>query len=185
MPSRRWALLSPGADRLQGVSAMLGKLFSGKDNIDIIEMEPQHCAAAALLHAERFSRPWTDGEFHALLAQKPVIGFVARQTGLFAARPIVGFVLAREVAGEAEILSVGVGSKFERLGIGWRLMQAAIRVIGQRGGETVFLEVDEGNAAAIALYRRLRFQKVAERKGYYSDERGHKSTALVMRLDLG
>lgn len=164
---------------------MLGKLFSDKDSIDIIDMEPQHCAAVAALHAERFSRPWTDGEFHALLAQKPVMGFVARRTGLFGAGAIVGFVLAREVAGEAEILSVAVSSKFGGMGIGWRLMQAAIRVIGQRGGESVFLEVDEGNIAAIALYRRLRFQQVAERKGYYSDEQGRKSTALVMRLDLG
>ena len=53
-----------------------------------------------------------------------------------------------------------------------------------RGAETMFLEVDEGNNAALGLYRKLGFRKVAERKGYYAAGDGQKSTALVMRLDL-
>ena len=48
----------------------------------------------------------------------------------------------------------------------------------------MFLEVDEGNAAAQGLYRKLGFRVVAERKGYYALGNGQKSTALVMRLDL-
>ncbi len=43
----------------------------------------------------------------------------------------------------------------------------------------LFLEVDAANAAAIALYRGLGFERVAERKGYY---RGR--DALVMKTAL-
>ena len=92
--------------------------------------------------------------------------------------------MAREVAGEAEILTVAVSDKYPRQGLGWRLMLAALRQTRARGGETVFLEVDEGNQAAIGLYRKLGFNKVAERKGYFDNGQGNKSTALVMRLDL-
>ncbi len=164
---------------------MFTKLIAKKGEIDIAPMETADCAAASMIHGQRFARAWSDGEFHALLSQKTVLGFVAKRKSSLPGAALVGFVLAREVAGEAEILSIAVDSKWAGQGLGWRLMQTAIREIKQRGGETIFLEVDEGNDPAIALYKRLRFSKVSERKGYYTDAEGRKSTALVMRLDLG
>jgi len=55
--------------------------------------------AVSLLHREDFVRPWTDGEFAALLEQDTVFGYAARETGQ-GAKPPVGFVLARLAAGE-------------------------------------------------------------------------------------
>jgi ribosomal-protein-alanine N-acetyltransferase len=48
----------------------------------------------------------------------------------------------------------------------------------------MFLEVDDGNAAALGLYRKLGFEKVGERRGYYKDANGAVSTALVMKRVL-
>lgn len=62
-------------------------------------------------------------------------------------------MLAREVAGEAEILTVAVADKFARTGLGWRLMQSAVREAMMRGAETMFLEVDSNNASALGLYK--------------------------------
>ncbi len=163
---------------------MLGGIFRNRSAIEIYPMLPADCAEASLLHGERFARQWSDGEIHGLLGQKTVLGFVARQSNIAAGGPIAGFVLARVAAGEAEVLTVAVREKHARQGIGWRLMQAAIREIAVRDGETVFLEVDEGNEPAIGLYHRFRFQKVAERKAYYEHDDGRRSTALVMRLDI-
>jgi len=95
-----------------------------------------------------------------------------------------GFVLARQVAGEAEILTIAVQTKVARAGLGWRLMQAAMREAKLRGGESIFLEVDDGNAAALGLYGKLGFEKVGERRGYYKDAKGAVSTALVMKRVL-
>jgi ribosomal-protein-alanine N-acetyltransferase len=62
-------------------------------------------------------------------------------------------------------------------------MQAVLREARMRGAEEIFLEVDEGNLAALRLYEKLGFAKVGERKAYY-EQAGRRSTALVMRRDL-
>jgi ribosomal-protein-alanine N-acetyltransferase len=136
----------------------------------------------ASLHSARFRRAWSDDEIHALLVQEPVYGFVARRTN--AARALGGFVLARMAAGEAEILTVAVQLRHERKALGWRLMRAAIREAHDRGAEEMFLEVDETNVPALALYRTLGFEKVGERKAYYDGAAGSKTAAWVLRLDL-
>jgi len=163
---------------------MLEKFFSRKVEYEILPMEMAHCRAASVIHGERFSRGWSDGEFHELLGQDTVGGFVAFQSGLSAHDGVAGFVLSRAAAGEAEILSIGVTPKVARQGLGWRLMRAALADIVARGAATVFLEVDETNAAARALYAKLGFQKVAERPAYYAGPDGRKTAAHVLRLDL-
>lgn len=163
--------------------SLIENLFLRKPEFEVFPAGSSDCPDFSRLHARRFFRGWGAGEFHSLLTQENVFGFVARDVA-GAGSEIGGFVLAREVAGEAEILTIAVSDKFPRTGLGWRLMLSALREIRARGGETVFLEVDEGNAAAIGLYRKIGFQQVAERKGYYADGRGNRSTALVMRLDL-
>lgn len=158
--------------------------FTRRTEFDIFPLEEADLLAAAALHRQRFASPWSDGEIHALLVQDTVFGFVARQTnGSF--RPAFGgFVLSRAVAGEAEILTIGVEPRYARSGLGWRLMQAAMREALAKGSEALFLEVDETNQAAIGLYRKLGFNKVGERRAYYQDKAGQRTAALVMRLDL-
>lgn len=163
---------------------MLETYLTLKPQFEIIAMEPEDCAEVAALHQSRFSRPWNDGEFYSLLSQDTVFGFVARQTNALLKKQLPGFVLARHVAGEAEILTIAVNTKLGRTGLGWRLMQAAMREARGRGGETMFLEVDGGNEPALGLYRKLGFEKVGERRAYYVDDKGAKSTALVMRRVL-
>jgi len=163
---------------------MLEAYLTLKPQFEIVAMEPEDCVEVAALHGARFSKPWNDGEFHSLLSQDTVFGFVARQTNALLKKPLPGFVLARHVAGEAEILTIAVHPKLGRTGLGWRLMQAALREARGRGGETMFLEVDGGNEAALGLYRKLGFEKVGERRAYYVDDKGAKSTALVMRRVL-
>ncbi|HEV7246383.1 MAG TPA: GNAT family N-acetyltransferase [Shinella sp.] len=157
--------------------------FTRKPAFDIFPLETADAGLAAVLHRARFSQPWNDGEFHSLLSQEPVFGFLALKEGALG-RVAGGFVLVRATAGEAEILTIGVDQRFERAGLGWRLMQAALREAKMRGAEDIFLEVDEGNVAARGLYAKLGFAKVGERKAYYAAADGRRSTALVLRRDL-
>jgi [ribosomal protein S18]-alanine N-acetyltransferase len=133
------------------------------------------------LHTDGFHRPWNDGEFHSLLAQGPVFGFIARPVGN--AGTAAGFVLARLAANEAEILTLAVSKQERRSGIGRKLMDAVLRELHAQRAESLFLEVDEKNAAAIGLYRKLGFREVGRRPSYYQTAEG-RSSALVMRLDL-
>ena len=161
---------------------MLPSFLTRKPEYELVAMVSRDCADVSALHSARFPKAWGTGEFHSLLSQDPVFGFVARQTN---GKPaLCGFVLARHVADEAEILTIAVQPRLGRAGLGWRLMQAAMREAHRRGGESMFLEVDAGNVAAVGLYRKLGFDTVGERKAYYTDASGAKSTALVMRRDL-
>lgn len=161
------------------------RYFTAAPEFDVVAMEADDCAEVAALHAARFPAPWSDDEFASLFSQETVYGFVARQTNAWAGRPVAGFVLAREVAGEAEILTIAVAEKAGRSGLGWRLMRAAMGEAHLRGATEMFLEVDSANAPAIALYAKLGFAKVGERAAYYAGKDGARSTALVMRRDLG
>lgn len=139
--------------------------------------------ALAALHREDFIRPWTDGEFEQLLSQESVFGFAGLETGKGNAGP-VGFALARMAAGEAEILTIAVARSHRREGLGWQLMHAVLRELHSARAEALFLEVDETNQAAIALYKRLGFHQVGKRPRYYQNEDGSRTGALVMRRDL-
>ncbi len=159
--------------------------FRRQVEFDIAAMTSRDCQEAARLHATGFTRPWSDGEINTLMNKSTVFGFIARPEGGREAGAAMGFVLAQRAAGEAEILTIAVAPDGRRHGMGWRLMGAVIRHLRAEGADVLFLEVDETNAAAIALYRKLGFCEVARRDRYYGDRNAAKSAALVMRLDLG
>ena len=116
----------------------------------LVPLKAAHSAAAAALHVEGFSRPWSDGEFRSLLSQEKVFGFVALEEGRPKAPP-AGFIMARLAAGEAEILTVAVAKSVRRHGIGHRLVDETLRRLHAERAQSLFLEVDGGNAAAIKL----------------------------------
>ena len=145
-------------------------------------LEAPHSGAISELHREDFARPWNPEEFASLLGDAHVFGFIGRQVGHPEAPP-AGFVLARLAAGEAEILTLAVARAHRRQGLGWLLMDAALRQLHGERAETLFLEVDETNAPAVALYRRLGFAQVGLRANYYQGP-GGRANALVMRRDL-
>lgn len=140
-------------------------------------------AGLSEIHAEDFTRPWSEAEFQSLLAQQPVFGYAAWQAGNRRAGP-AGFVLARAAAGEGEILTIAVARGRRRLGLGRELMEAVLRELYARRAEALLLEVDETNMPALALYRRLGFREVGRRPAYYDRPDRRSTAALVMRRDL-
>lgn len=145
-------------------------------------LEPQDAHAISAIHQQDFARPWSAGEFSSLLGQEPVFGYVAREVGNRRAGA-AGFVLARLAAGEAEILTIAVSRSHRRLGLGRKLMEAVLRELHAQRAEALFLEVDETNASAIALYRRLGFREVARRPAYYEHPGSQRTAAIVMRRE--
>lgn len=136
--------------------------------------------ALARLHAEGFERGWSAGEFEQLLSDRSVLGLVCAG-GLGAP---AGFVLARIAADEAEILSIVVARSSRRQGVGAALLTHLLSSLAQHRVAALFLEVEEENAAAIALYRHFGFGEVGKRKSYYKRADGSSPAALVMRRSL-
>lgn len=159
----------------------LARVFFPHMEISVETLLIEDCLQLEDVHAQAFQHGWTAEDFHSLLAQGNVFGFVARIRG----KPhhVCGFVLARLVAGEAEILTIAVARENLRQGIGRALMDAALRHLHQERAETLFLEVDQNNIAAQTLYQRLHFEKVGERPAYYETATG-RSSAFILRRDL-
>jgi ribosomal-protein-alanine N-acetyltransferase len=136
---------------------------------------------AALHHQGGFARLWEPGECAALLADRAV---VAEGVFIGSASEPCGFVMSRLAADEAEILSIVVAGAKRRSGLGQTLLSAHLAQLAARGTARLFLEVEEGNVAAIRLYNRLGFETVGRREGYYPNPDGTRAAALVMRRDL-
>lgn len=145
-------------------------------------LEIEDCEALSALHEEGFARPWSDEEFESLLRQDTVFGFAVVEEGVPSGQPC-GFVLARHAAGEAEILTIVVPRKLRGRGLGHKLMDSVLRHLHAERVESLFLEVDETNTAALALYKRLGFQEVGCRPAYYANPGSPRTNALVMRRD--
>ncbi len=139
------------------------------------------------IHGACFNRGWTDGEFQSLLAQDVYNCVVARRPGKAGAPPS-GFVLTRQILDEAEIITIAVKPSARKKGIASALMREVVRRMEADRVKQLFLEVDQANHAAIALYKGLGFTVMDRRDGYYVGEHGVEdkaAAALVMRLDLG
>jgi ribosomal-protein-alanine N-acetyltransferase len=154
----------------------------------ILEAGSKDHRGIAGLHRRAFTRGWSQSEIAKLALQPNVTMLVARAVG-DPDGPVMGMNILRHTEDEAEILSIAVNPKGRRRGLGDALMREAIlRLRANRVG-ALFLEVDGSNDAAISLYRKLGFQAVGSRPGYYGggDEKSteQRSNALVMRMDLG
>jgi ribosomal-protein-alanine N-acetyltransferase len=78
---------------------------------------------------------------------------------------IAGFCSWRQIApGEWEILNLAVNPDLRRRGIA----SALLKTLCEHARGTIFLEVAEPNAAAVALYTSHGWEPVGIREGYYA-----------------
>jgi [ribosomal protein S18]-alanine N-acetyltransferase len=136
----------------------------------------------AEIHAISFDRPWGLMEIERLMAEETVLTHVAIG-GRDKARA-EGFILSRIAADEAEVLSIAVDPRRRGEGIAGRLLKTQMEMLPLNRVRTLFLEVEDGNAPALALYKRCGFAEVARREAYYRKADGSAATALVMRKTL-
>jgi ribosomal-protein-alanine N-acetyltransferase len=137
-------------------------------------LAPADAAALALLHASAFppAEAWGADAIGLMLGLEGGFGL---------ALPGQGFLLARAVAGEAEVLTLAVAPAARRRGVAATLLRAALAEAVAREASVMFLEVAEGNVAARALYAAAGFTEVGRRRHYYRDG----GDALVLSRALG
>ena len=130
----------------------------------------------AQLHAQVFTvpRPFTQPEFTDLLAHP----------SCFLCATDHSFALGRVIADEAELLTLAVDPNHRRKGQGQAALAQFQQVAQQRHATEAFLEVDEINIAAIALYASNGFVEHGRRRHYYHHPDGRKTDALILRKPL-
>lgn len=126
---------------------------------------------------------WGWEAYRAELARPEAVMLVARRelpeplTG----RRLDGFAAARINADELHINNIGVRPESRRRGVGGALLGACLDLGARSGARLAVLEVRASNVAALALYRRLGFSVVGERRKYY---KGPVEDALIMTGSL-
>ena len=136
-------------------------------------------AYVAALEAQIHAAPWTAGNFRDALAAG-YSALVGEREGR-----IVAFGVMMLAPFEAQLLNLSVVPDARREGLGTDLLLRFLADAVRMGAEQVFLEVRVGNAAAIALYEREGFVRVARRVSYYPPgPNGDREDALVMRCRL-
>ena len=116
----------------------------------------------ARIHALCFDEDWDAATIKKVLAMPGAFGFTARADP---ACDIAGFALARIVADECELLSLGVAPNWRGLGVGGGLFDAAMV-----------------RACGLNAVRGL--VSVGRRPDYYRLKNGQRTAALTMRCDL-
>jgi ribosomal-protein-alanine N-acetyltransferase len=140
---------------------------------------PETAALLADIHAQAFDTPW-NGEQLARSLDGPGAFAVMALSGDRAQ----GFVIARAMAGEAEVITLAVRPTDRRQGLGRTLMDAAIATALAFGATVMWLEAAVDNEAAVALYLSMGFETTGRRKLYYARADGPRIDALIMRREL-
>ena len=126
---------------------------------------PDDAPGIRALELEYFSDPWSERDiFSAISVEGAMCYSAVDESG-----EVVAYVLARLIAPEAEIYRVAVRVDKRRRGIGYRLLDYAMKTERGRGLESTFLEVRESNVAARNLYHSYGFAEIGTRKNYYKD----------------
>jgi len=118
----------------------------------------------ALERATFAEGPYTKAMFRELYRDCGDLFFVAVRVGR-----IVGYMVTCVDKGQAEIVSIGVDPKWQKVGLGTRLMEHTLAVLEKRGIRRMELIVRATNKAALRFYRRFGFRSAGRIHRYYED----------------
>ena len=144
------------------------------DQIDAV-MRVMDCA-----FGDRFGEAWTRSQLSGILPMAGVFLSLAIDT---ADESVIGFSLVRTVAGESELLLIGVLPDVQRRGVGARLLDDFLERAGEDDVSRVHLEVRDGNPA-IGMYRSAGFSPVGRRRNYYQALDGNRYDAITLSREL-
>ncbi len=141
--------------------------------IEITTMRRSHLRGVLQIEEEAFPRPWSATLFLSELALRTSRSYHVARIG----PNVVGYCGVMFGDGEAHITTIAVDPRWQKHGIGTRLMLNAVQVARRAGMRHMTLEVRVSNEEAQSLYRRFEFQPVGVRPNYYSEVN---EDALVM-----
>ena len=168
------------ADFLRKIAAVL---LRKKINPFVRNAAQKDSPSLARLHKEGgFGQNWTVEDFESFLADRSVIADILCDPSH--PQTVYGFILSRKIAHEAEILTIVLARNIRGRGWGRVLLARHLARLSQADVATLFLEVEDENRPARALYQSSGFVAVGKRPAYYAKAGGQKADALIMKRDL-
>ncbi len=148
------------------------------DECDLREMHEDDLAEVIRLVSNASEFPWKPGNIIDSLNSSMDESFVLcdRHSGLILAYAVVHFVLD-----ESHLLNISVLKKRQGEGLGTSFLQQLMLLVQSRNSQQMLLEVRASNAAAIRLYEKQGFNKLAVRKAYYPASNGREDALLYCR----
>lgn len=131
-------------------------------------------AVVAAIEREYIECPWSEAEIGKCIASDGYAYFKATENGV-----TVGYIGVQKVEPEYNICNVAVVWSARRKGVATALVTEVENLAFAAGGGTAYLEVNETNAAAIALYRKLGFEVYGRRPRYYGE-----NAAVLMKREI-
>lgn len=121
--------------------------------------------------------PWTRETFDACF-QSGYLGWVSEDQ-----QKLNGFIVVSIKSDECHVLNVCVDRPYQRQGYGRKLLEHALSYAKAQQSYVAYLEVRRSNLIAIALYKKMQFRLIGERKNYYPAPMGNED-ALIFAKSL-
>jgi ribosomal-protein-alanine N-acetyltransferase len=138
--------------------------------------------------------PWTRGNFSDSLAAahwayciRPSLSDNDNAPGTFLdSQALWAYCILYPAVDELHLLNITVSPKLRKLGLGARMMGAIEGVAAQQKMPRIILEVRPTNEPAFALYKKLGYEQIGMRKGYYpaNPDTGIREDAIVMAKSI-
>lgn len=126
-----------------------------------------------LIEQDVHAHPWTRGNFSdALLSDN--LCYVHENE-----ESIVGYAVLLPVVDEIELLNICIATKYQRKGLGRKLLDELMKIAVGMKMRRMLLEVRVSNIPALGLYNDAGFRKIGLRRDYYVADNGRED-AIVM-----
>lgn len=143
----------------------------------LVPMDKSHLDAVAALERVCFSKPWPRSMLEDELYNPNVSLVVAEEED----GAVLGYGEVGVVLDEGCLEKIAVDPAWRRQGVAEAILSAYLR-FGRAKLAFLTLEVRASNEAAIGLYKKLGFEEVGRRKGYYTEP---KEDAVLMTVEFG
>ena len=133
--------------------------------IAIQPMRRRHLKAVVAIEQQVFPTPWSLSLYLSELAMGSSRAYFVAMAG----SEVVGYAGLMLAVGEGHVTTIGVSPRWQRHGIGRKMMLELAETAVRRGAEDLTLEVRVANTGAQALYHEFGFAPAGIRKNYYAE----------------
>lgn len=131
---------------------------------NILELKNEDVLVVAEIEKECFSKPWSEKAIKTEI-NNDLSYFVVAKVG----NEVVGYGGMYSVMGEGYIYNIAVKRKYRKFGIGTNIVNELVNYSKIKSLNFLSLEVRKSNTPAINLYSNCGFEKVGNRKNFYTN----------------